>query len=190
VDVARRGASGRTAVVFYGFAMTKTAVTDAFFAAFRADTQHQSTTYDICAFGNTESMMDDLAALVLHGPKRATAGLYHWYAIGEEPRPQVGGLSVLVDGRGAPLAILQTTTVDVKPLIDVDDQFAWDEGEGDRTRDDWLRIHRNFFTAETNEAGIEFNDLSLTMFERFTVIWPPEFADSPADHVAPQADAT
>jgi uncharacterized protein YhfF len=168
--------------------MTKTAATDAYFEQFRIATGCPITSYDTCAFGNTKAMMDDLAALVLLGPKRATAGLSYWYEIGEEPMPVVGGVQILIDGRNTPLAILQTTDVEVKALIDVDDQFAWDEGEGDRTRDDWLRIHRSFFAAESTEAGIEFNDQALTVFERFTVIWPPEHAD--VTTAATQDDST
>ena len=37
--------------------------------------------------------------------------------------------------------MIETTDVRVGPLGSVDEEFAWDEGEGDRTRDDWLRMH-------------------------------------------------
>ena len=40
------------------------------------------------------------------------------------------------------------TQVTIKPLSQVDEAFAWDEGEGDdRTRDWWLAAHRPLFQS-------------------------------------------
>ena len=60
----------------------------------------------------------------------------------------MGDLVVSVDGREKPRFIARTTDVEVKPLSEVDDLFAWDEGEGDRSRDYWLSAHRNYFRGE------------------------------------------
>jgi uncharacterized protein YhfF len=122
-------------------------------------------------------MADELADLVVRGPKRATAGLLRDFAVGGEPLPRVGGHVVVVDGKGMPRCIWRTTEVTIKPLIAVDDAFAWDEGEGDRTRDDWLDGHRRFFARQAAREGFEFHDRIETVFERFTVVWPPEAAD-------------
>jgi uncharacterized protein YhfF len=67
--------------------------------------------------------------------------------------------------------------VTVKPLIEVDAAFAWDEGEGDRTLTDWLAAHRRFFKRQAAREGFEFHDGLETVFERFRVVWPPEYAD-------------
>jgi uncharacterized protein YhfF len=84
---------------------------------------------------------------------------------------------VVVDGKGAPCCIWRTTDVTIKPLIEVDDTFAWDEGEGDRTRDDWLDGHRRYFMRQAAREGFAFHDRIETVFERFAVVWPPEAAD-------------
>ena len=60
-------------------------------------------------------------------------------------------------------------------LDSVDDAFAWDEGEGDRTRDWWLDAHRGFFRRRLPHVT-DFDALP-TVFERFTVVWPPALAD-------------
>ena len=39
------------------------------------------------------------------------------------------------------------------PLSSVDDQFAWDEGEGDRTRDSWLEITTHTSSARCRRSG-------------------------------------
>jgi uncharacterized protein YhfF len=60
----------------------------------------------------------------------------------------------------------------------VDEAFAWDEGEGDRTRRSWLRFHRAFFGRYAARNGFELQDDAETVFERFEVVWPPEIADA------------
>ncbi len=91
--------------------------------------------------------------------------------------PQAGDFVVVVDGEGLPKCIWRTTEVNVKPLIDVDDAFAWDEGEGDRTRDCWLSDHREYFSAQEGRELFEKCDTIETVFERFEIVWPPGVAD-------------
>jgi uncharacterized protein YhfF len=68
-------------------------------------------------------------------------------------------------------------SVFVGPLNSVDERFAWDEGEGERTREWWLAAHRRFFERRAAEQGFQMNDQIETMFERFEVVWPLEIAD-------------
>jgi len=149
----------------------------AFWAAYRMRAGLNHDRYDVLAFGDSPAMADELGDLVINGPKRATVGLLRDFGAGGAPMPAVGEHVVVIDGRGAPLCIWRTTDVAVKPLIEVDDAFAWDEGEGDRTRDDWLRGHREFFSRQAAREGFEFHNRLETVFERFTVVWPPEVAD-------------
>jgi uncharacterized protein YhfF/GNAT superfamily N-acetyltransferase len=147
----------------------------ALFDAFRAATGAAGT-HQVAAFGDGPEMQDELALLALEGTKRATAGLLRGFSDGE-PMPFEGGHVVLLDGRGATRAVWRTTEVGVGPLASVDEAFAWDEGEGERTRDDWLDGHRRFFRREAEREGFEMHDGILTVFERFRLVWPPEVAD-------------
>lgn len=127
---------------------------------------------DVYTFGDSAEMADELLALVLHGPKRATASLLWEYEQTGEPVPEVGTFSVVLDGSGRPACIVETTDVEVKPLNEVDDAFAWDEGEGDRTVHDWLDGHRRFYTRFLSARGVDLSDDMLTVFERFRLVWP------------------
>lgn len=158
----------------------KTAATDAYWRTYRVAAGLDHDRYEVVAFGDSEAMATELAELVVHGPKRATAGLLRDFTLGGEPMPVVGDHVVVVDGRGVPCCIWRTTQVTVKPLIEVDAAFAWDEGEGDRTLDDWLDGHRRYFQRQAERQGFEFHDAIETVFERFTVVWPPEAADATA----------
>ena len=160
-----------------GFVPVKTDATDAFFRAFKADAKIDAERYEVVAFGDSVASADELLELVLAGIKRATAALARDYGEGKEPLPAVGDHVVLVDGHNKPRCVWRTTEIEVKPLIAVDDAFAFDEGEGDRTRDWWLDAHRREFTREAGRKGFEMHDEIQTVFERFTIVWPRLFAD-------------
>lgn len=155
----------------------KTPRTDAYFAEF-AQATGSAGGYQVVEFGDSPELIDELSALVVAGTKRATASLLRDYEIEGEPVPEVGDHFVTVDGAGNPLCVCRTTDIRIGPLSSVDDAFAWDEGEGDRSRDYWLKAHRNFFTRDSARNNLSFHDDILTVFERFTVVWPPELADS------------
>src|SRR5215471_6934603 len=75
-------------------------------------------------------MATELADLVMAGIKRATASLARDYGEGREPIPQPSDFVLMLDGEGRPRFIWRTTEVTIKPLSQVDEAFAWDEGEG------------------------------------------------------------
>jgi uncharacterized protein YhfF len=127
--------------------------------------------------GSSAEMGSELLDLILAGPKRATACLLRDVEQGGEVMARVGGHVVVVDGSERPRAIWRTRTVDVKPLDQVDAAFAWDEGEGDRTRADWLAMHKRYFAARAAAEGFTFDASMPAVFERFTVVWPAGYAD-------------
>ena len=123
------------------------------------------------AFGDSSELADVLAQLVVHGPKRATAGALIEYERSGETVPFPSMLSIATDGSGRPRALLETTEVRIGPLSSVDDAFAWDEGEGDRTRSWWLGAHERFFRRYLPTIGESFDPSMQTVFERFEVLY-------------------
>jgi uncharacterized protein YhfF len=85
---------------------------------------------------------------------------------------------IVLDGDGRPRLVWRTTEVTIKPLFKVDEAFAWDEGEGDWTRDWWMAAHRRYFGRQASREGFQFDDDILTVFERFEVAWPLDIADA------------
>jgi uncharacterized protein YhfF len=123
-------------------------------------------------FGDSAEMADQLLGLVLDGRKRATAGLVRDFTAAGEALPEAGGHWVVVDGQGVPRCILRSVEIRLGPLQSVDSSFAWDEGEGDRTRDWWLDAHRRYFTRQCEREGVPFDEQNdLVVFERFEVVW-------------------
>ena len=128
-------------------------------------------------FGDHRALADELLALVLAGTKRATAGLVADFAAADEPLPRVGGHWIACDGAGVPRCVLRSTELRLGPLSSVDDAFAWDEGENDRTRGTWLAGHLAYFTRTQEARGSAWSDDLEVVFERFRVVWPLEVAD-------------
>lgn len=142
---------------------------EAFWAEFVAATGVDGP-YEAWAFGDP-SMPDlatELALLVRHGPKRATAGLASDYEDENETLPAVDDLSVILDGEGSPVCVIRTTEVEIRRFGDVDEAFAWDEGEGDRTLDWWRRAHLWFF----EQQGEHVDGDTPMVLERFDLLWP------------------
>lgn len=144
------------------------AAIEAFVAAARAATGEAIAAYDAFGFGDSPAMADELGGLVLHGPKRATAGLLAAYEAEGEPLPVAGAFSVVLDGQGRPLGVIRTTEVTVTPLGEVDAAFAWDEGEGDRSLASWRQAHDDFFSR----SGFPSGDAALVVIERFELVYP------------------
>lgn len=70
--------------------------------------------------------------------------------------------------------MIETTDVRIGPLSSVDQGFAWDEGEGDRTRADWLRSHTEFFMRSYERLDLAFHPEITVVFERFVVAFETE----------------
>jgi uncharacterized protein YhfF len=113
----------------------KTNQTEEFWRAFAEYSRRVDSDYVVVAFGDHPHMATELAALVVSGTKRATASLVSDFSSSDNPLPKIGDFVVVVDGNGNPECIYRTTEIEIKPLISVDERFAWDEGEGDRTRE-------------------------------------------------------
>src|SRR5262249_50110601 len=114
--------------------------------------------YVVGSFGDSPEMATELGDLVIAGIKRATTSLACDYGAGREPIPRPGDFVLMLDGDDHPRFIWRTTEVTIKPLYQVDAAFAWDEGEGDRTRDWWLDAHRRYFARQASRQGFELDD--------------------------------
>lgn len=125
------------------------------------------------AFGDGAEMADELGALVAARIKTATASLLWEYEFEGSPLPKPGDLSIILDGSGSPICLIETTAVEIKPFNQVDAQFAYDEGEGDRTLDFWRDAHWRFFTRICQEIGREPAQDMPVVCERFKLVYLP-----------------
>jgi uncharacterized protein YhfF len=125
----------------------------------------------VWGFGDSPLMADELGGLVVQGIKTATCSLYWEYEEGLEVLPEVGCLSIILNGLGDPICLIETTSLEIKPFNTVDAQFAYDEGEGDRSLDYWRQVHWRFFGRTCVEIGRDLSEDMPVLCERFKVLF-------------------
>lgn len=106
------------------------------FAAFKSSAAGRArpgaTLYGTMAIGDSARSADLGAALILDGEKTATSSHPSEYGP-SSPAPIIGDLTVLLDGSGAPRAVVETTSIHRAGLDAIDASFARAYGEFDRT---------------------------------------------------------
>lgn len=124
------------------------------------------------SFGATPEQADELLELILTGVKTGTACPLRDYELEGDPIPQVGDLSIVLDGAGRPRALIRTTDVRVVRFDQVTQQHARAEGEGDRTLEHWRAVHEWFF-KEYDPHLRGFSSYMPVVCELFEVLVPP-----------------
>ena len=88
----------------------------------------------------------------MSGKKTGTcSALWEWEAEGN-PIPQPGLISIVLDGIGKPICIIETTEVLVCRFNAVDEEFAHAEGEGDLSLEYWREAHKKFLLARASKV--------------------------------------
>jgi uncharacterized protein YhfF len=112
------------------------------------------------AFGDSPALADELLDLVLKGVKTATCSTE------DEPNTSTQGERwIVLDGRGMPRCVIETTEVTYRRYNEVDAAFAHDEGEGDRSLAYWRKAHRQYFGRQG-----KFSEDMMLMCERFCLV--------------------
>jgi uncharacterized protein YhfF len=149
---------------------------EAFVARFRQanpsdDPQIATRKIDTDYFGDSPAMADELLVPILAGIKIATcSSQWEWEHEKETPLAP-GCLAAIIDGSGNARCIIETIEVTPTPYNQVDAQFAFDEGEGDRTLEYWRRVHWEFFSRTLPRIGKEPTQDMPLFCERFRVIY-------------------
>lgn len=128
---------------------------------------------EVWAFGDSAALADELCALVVQGVKTATADLVWTVEFEGRSVPKTGDTSVILDGQGEAVCIIQMTTVRILPYDNVPPEFAYDEGEGDRSLAYWRDAHWRYFSRRCAEMGREPMLSMPVVCEHFRVLYRP-----------------
>jgi len=142
-----------------------------YLATLPADSPIHDEEYMAEGWGDSPRLADELGALIVAGTKTATCSALWEYETESEPVPEAGGKTIVLDGNGDPLCIVETTEVEVRSYGEVDAQFAYEEGEGDRSLEYWRDAHWRFFSRTLPEIGREPSMDMPLVCERFRVIY-------------------
>ena len=128
------------------------------------------TKYEAWSFGNTKEMADELADLVNKGIKTATTGAYDLYEEDEEI-PKVGEYNIILNGSDEPICITVTREVYILEYNVISSNYAFLEGEGDRSYEYWKRVHDEFFKEEFKNVCKEFYEQAPMVCEVFEKVY-------------------
>ncbi|HHA4309862.1 TPA: ASCH domain-containing protein, partial [Enterococcus faecium] len=110
-------------------------------------------------------------ALVLEGKKTGTCSAKKLFDYDDEPLPKEKEYSIILDGKSQPKAVIQTITVDEIAFCDVPADFAYLEGEDDRSLAQWRYAHLNYFQEVFHTYGLTFTEKEILYCETFRVCY-------------------
>ncbi len=136
------------------------------------DSPYRGRDFTAEGWGDSPEMADELGALIAQGIKTGTcSAVWEWQAEGQD-WPTPGTLTVVLDGNDEPLCIVETVEVTLCNFDQVAPDFAYAEGEGDRSLAYWQQAHQSFFSRSLQKIGREFREDMPLVCERFTRIFP------------------
>ena len=118
-------------------------------------------------FGTPGESRARLVDFIVNGNKRATAGLLDDYAKESEPIEVVGECLAMLDNSDKHVATLRVTRVEVSRFIDVPDDFALAEAEGDLNAADFRASHSDYW-SRIGEAITDDTQIVQVYFELLT----------------------
>jgi histidinol-phosphate aminotransferase len=126
--------------------------------------------WEAFSVGDTPESAAAGAELILRGEKTTTSSLLSGFEARSEPVPTPGALSILEDGLGEPVAIIETFRVEIQPFHAIDADFAYAYGEWDRTLETWRKQCHAYYARQ---LGQEPADDPLLVCEWIRVVFPP-----------------
>ena len=118
-------------------------------------------------FGTPDESRTRLIDFIINGNKRATAGLLDDYAKESEPVESVGECLAMLDNSDQHVATLRVTRVEISRFIDVPDEFALAEAEGDLNAADFRASHSDYW-SRIGETITDETQIVQVYFELLT----------------------
>ena len=130
--------------------------------------EYKDNNYSAWKYGE---LADELAELTLKNIKTATASAYELYAVDNDPLPKVNEFNIILDSKDEAVCITKTTKVSIVPFLEVSEEHAFKEGEGDRSLAMWRKEHKKLFTQWYQEEKLKITDNIPVVCEEFKVVY-------------------
>lgn len=127
--------------------------------------------YDWTFHFGSKGSAKEIADLVLRGIKTATGSLKWEYDAKGKRTPTPGDLSVITDGRGHPVCVIEDTEILFVPYERLDKRFAWDGGEGDRSLESTRKGYWDYVVAECKRLKRRPTRKTTLVCEWFRVVY-------------------
>jgi uncharacterized protein YhfF len=127
--------------------------------------------YGAFRVGPTDDSAEDGALLIVRGLKTARASVLSGLQASHQPRPQVGSLHIVENGRDRPVCVVRTTELIIRPFREVDQRFAYDFGEWDRSLKMWRQQCWPLFAATCERLGRNPDHAMPILCQRFRLVF-------------------
>ncbi|WP_257667955.1 ASCH domain-containing protein [Parapedobacter tibetensis] len=128
-------------------------------------------------FCDNKKDADECAELVLKGIKQASSPSVWWFQKNNEEVPEVGNLAIVTNWNGEPKAIIQTIKIEIVKFKDITPEYAFIEGEGDKSLAYWKTVHWEYYANEMKEDGESPNQEMEIVCEYFKTVWSGQHLD-------------
>lgn len=123
------------------------------------------------AYAGNAAITDSLLALYLSGKKFAGSSVAEDFASAGSPLPAVGNYWILLNGKDEPGCLLRTERVVLHKFMDVPDEIALAEGEGDLSLAYWREVHERFFLPYLPGWGVSRIEDATVVTEFFRLVY-------------------
>lgn len=123
-------------------------------------------------FCDTKKEADACAELVIDKIKQASSPSVWWFEKNKEELPKIGDLAIVTNWDNEPKAIIRTKKVELVKFKNITSEYAFIEGEGDKSLAYWKKVHWAYYTNEMKPFGEEPNEEMEIVCEYFETIWP------------------
>lgn len=122
-------------------------------------------------FCDNEKDANECAELVVKGIKQATSSSVWWYDQNNQSFPKSGDLAIVTNWAGEPKAITKVKKVEIVSYRDITPEYAFIEGEGDRSLDYWKKVHWDYYSNEMKDFDDDPTEDMEIVCEYFETIW-------------------
>ena len=122
-------------------------------------------------FCDNKKDADDCAELVIKKIKQATSTSVWWFEKNKEEIPKIGDLAIVTDWNNEPKAIIITKKVEIVKFKNITPEYAFIEGEGNKTLEYWKNVHWMYYSNEMKKYNEKPNEEMKIVCEYFETIW-------------------
>jgi uncharacterized protein YhfF len=127
--------------------------------------------FEAVSWGNSPELEDRIASLIAEGIKTTTSSLLWSQQVYQWPVEQPGDKSIVLDSKKSPVCFIETVRVETRPFNEVDADFVYRYGEGDRTMHFWNHNMWVYYQQECTALGREAASEMPMICQEFKVIY-------------------
>ena len=133
--------------------------------------RRDQTYLEASSWGNSPELADEIASLIRSGIKTATSSLLWSQQIKQWATEKPGDKSIVLDSKSHPVCIVEYEQVFIRPFNQVDPDFVYHYGEGERTMQFWNINMWEYYRDECIALGKEAEKDMPVICQIFKVIY-------------------